>query len=56
MYGAATYRMRAAVELSRLEWLPKATLGVALTAWLATFAGLAHHGITTATATARNRR
>ena len=40
MYGVATFRMRAAVELEALAWLPKATLAVALTAWTATFLGL----------------
>ena len=40
MYGAATYRMRGAIGLEALEWLPKATLAVALVAWAAAFAGL----------------
>ena len=39
MYGAATFRMRAAIELEVLAWLPKVTLAVAL-AWTATFIGL----------------
>jgi tellurite resistance protein TehA-like permease len=43
MYGAATFRMRAATHLDALGWLPKLTLGVALVAWTATFIGLAHH-------------
>jgi tellurite resistance protein TehA-like permease len=43
MYGAATFRMRAAIHLSALGWLPKLTLGVALAAWIATFFGLVHH-------------
>jgi tellurite resistance protein TehA-like permease len=47
MYGAATFRMRAAVELDALEWLPKVTLAVALVAWAATFIGLVHLGVTT---------
>ena len=42
MYGAATFRMRAAIELDALGWLPKLTLGVALAAWTVTFAGLVH--------------
>jgi tellurite resistance protein TehA-like permease len=42
MYAAATFRMRSAIELDALEWLPKATLGVALVAWTATFVGLIH--------------
>jgi tellurite resistance protein TehA-like permease len=47
MYGAATYRMRAAIRLEALEWLPKVTLVVALVAWTATFVGLVHLGVTT---------
>ncbi len=46
MYGAATYRMRAAIELDALEWLPKVVLGVALLAWAVTFSGLLHHLLT----------
>jgi tellurite resistance protein TehA-like permease len=45
MYGAATFRMRAAIKLEPLEWLPKVTLGVALVAWAATFVGLVHSGV-----------
>jgi tellurite resistance protein TehA-like permease len=40
MYGAATYRMRAAIDLDTLAWLPKAELAVSLTAWTITFVGL----------------
>jgi tellurite resistance protein TehA-like permease len=43
MYGAATYRMRAATHLNALGWLPTLTLVVGLVAWTATFVGLAHH-------------
>jgi tellurite resistance protein TehA-like permease len=43
MYGAATYRMRQAIALESLEWLPKVVLGVAGVAWAVTFAGLCHH-------------
>jgi len=43
MYGAATYRMRAAIDLDALAWLPKVELVVALTAWAVTFVGLIHH-------------
>ena len=46
MYGAATFRMRAAIELDVLAWLPKVTLAVALLAWTATFVGLVHAGLT----------
>ena len=46
MYGAATFRMRAALELEVLAWLPKVTLAVALLAWTATFIGLVHAGLT----------
>jgi len=49
MYGAATFRMRAAMDLEELEWLPKATFVVALLAWTATFAGLAVEGARAAT-------
>jgi len=45
MYGAATFKMRAAIQLDALEWLPKLTLAVALVAWTATFIGLAHLGV-----------
>lgn len=48
MYGVATHRMRAAVDLDALGWLPKVELGVALVAWGATFAGLLHHLATAA--------
>ena len=44
MYGAATFNMRAVVHLDQLEWLPKITLAVALTAWAAAFTGLAVQG------------
>jgi tellurite resistance protein TehA-like permease len=40
MYGAATYRMRAAIDLAALTWLPKAELAVSLVAWTITFGGL----------------
>lgn len=40
MYGVATFKMRAVVQLDHLEWAPKVTLGVALGAWTATFAGM----------------
>ena len=45
MYGVATYRMRAAIELDALDWLPKATLAVALFAWAAAFVGLLGQGL-----------
>jgi tellurite resistance protein TehA-like permease len=41
MYGAATFRMRAAIDLEAFGWLPKVALGAALAAWLATAFGLA---------------
>jgi len=44
MYGAATFKMRAAIQLEQLEWAPKVTLAVALCAWLAAFTGLAVQG------------
>jgi tellurite resistance protein TehA-like permease len=43
MYGASTFRMRAAIELEALGWLPGAVLVVALGAWAVTFVGLLHH-------------
>jgi tellurite resistance protein TehA-like permease len=44
MYGASTFRMRGAVQLDGLEWLPQATLAVALAAWSAAFVGLLVEG------------
>ena len=41
MYGAATFRLLAVLEVDGLAWLPKATLAVALLAWAAAFLGLA---------------
>jgi tellurite resistance protein TehA-like permease len=41
MYGAATHRMRVAIDLEALAWLPKVELAVSLTAWAITFMGLA---------------
>jgi tellurite resistance protein TehA-like permease len=45
MYGAATFKMRAAIELDHLAWVPKVTLAVALAAWTAAFSGLAAQGV-----------
>ena len=42
MYGAATYRMRGALHLDALGWLPGLAFAIALSAWLLTFAGLVH--------------
>lgn len=42
MYGVATYRMLAAIDLDGFDWLPKLMLAVALAAWAVTFAGLIH--------------
>ncbi len=44
MYGAATFKMRAVIQLEQLEWAPKITLAVALTAWAAAFIGLIVQG------------
>lgn len=44
MYGAATFKMRAAVQLQELAWLPKVTLVVALAAWTATVVGMLVQG------------
>ena len=46
MYGAATFKLRAAVGLSSLSWLPKFTLAIALIAWAAAFLGLLWQGRT----------
>jgi len=48
MYGVATYRMRAAVQLDALAWLPKVTFAVALAAWTAAFVGLLLEGASAA--------
>ncbi|MBN9107351.1 MAG: tellurite resistance/C4-dicarboxylate transporter family protein [Pseudonocardia sp.] len=42
MYSLATARMRTALDLGFLGWVPPVALGWALLAWLATFAGLVH--------------
>ena len=44
MYGAATFKMRAVIQLEQLGWVPKVALAVALTAWAAAFTGLAAQG------------
>jgi tellurite resistance protein TehA-like permease len=44
MYGAATFKMRAAIDLAALGWVPKAALAVALAAWTAAFIGLLAEG------------
>jgi len=44
MYGAATFKMRAVIQLEQLEWVPKITLAVAVTAWAAAFIGLLVQG------------
>ena len=46
MYGAATFKMRAVVELAGLAWLPKFTLAIAMLAWTATMLGLIWQGAT----------
>lgn len=51
MYGAATFRMRAAIDLEALSWLPGLVLAIALAAWAITFSGLVHHLVS-----ARRRR
>ena len=48
MYSAATFRMRAAIGLDALQWLPRVALAAALLAWLAAAFGLAHEGVTAA--------
>jgi len=44
MYGVATFRMRLAIGLGLLGWLPAVVLALALIAWTTTFFGLAHSG------------
>lgn len=53
MYGAATYRMRGAIDLDALAWLPKAELAVSLVAWTITFGGLLRSLVAPARARAR---
>lgn len=45
MYGVATHRMRLAVDLDALSWLPRLQLGVALLAWVVTVFGLLHQPV-----------
>ena len=45
MYGAATFRMRAAIGLEAFEWLPKLVLAIALLAWTVTSLGLVLVGV-----------
>ena len=45
MYGAATFRMRAAIGLEAFRWLPKVVLAIALLAWSLAAFGLAHQGV-----------
>ncbi len=45
MYGVATFRMRAAIGLEHLEWLPELSLAVALSAWTAGTLGLVYAGV-----------
>jgi tellurite resistance protein TehA-like permease len=56
MYGAATFRMRAALSLDTLEVVPEVTLVVAIAAWSAAFAGLLHHLTTNVVALRRELR
>lgn len=51
MYGAATFKMEAAIDLHGLAWLPRATLVLALIAWAAAFSGLCLEGARAVTAT-----
>jgi tellurite resistance protein TehA-like permease len=45
MYGVATFKMRAAIGLEALEWLPDVTLAAALVAWTAAFVGMIVGGV-----------
>lgn len=42
MYAAATFKMSSVLQLGLGDWIPEVTLGVALTAWVATSAGFVH--------------
>ena len=53
MYGAATYRMRGAIDLDALAWLPKAELAVSLVGWTITFGGRLRSLVAPARARAR---
>lgn len=44
MYGAATFKMSAVVDLDALNWVPKIALAVALAAWAAASIGLVVQG------------
>ena len=44
MHGAATFRMRATIELGQLAWASKVTLAIALAAWGSASTGLAVQG------------
>jgi tellurite resistance protein TehA-like permease len=48
MYGAATFKMLAVIELDELDWVPKVALAVALVAWSAAFIGLCWQGFSAA--------
>jgi tellurite resistance protein TehA-like permease len=48
MYGAATYRMRAAIDLDALAWLPKLVLAISVTAWAIIFGGFLQHLVASA--------
>lgn len=48
MYSASTFRMRQALDLEILGWLPKLALAGAFVAWSATAFGLVHLGASTA--------
>jgi tellurite resistance protein TehA-like permease len=45
MYGAATFKMCAAIKLAPLGWVPQLTLIVALTAWAIVFGALVYSSI-----------
>ncbi|MCE3553571.1 tellurite resistance/C4-dicarboxylate transporter family protein [Pseudonocardia sp. RS11V-5] len=45
MYAVATFRMRLAIGLDLLGWLPAVVLTLALVGWAATFTGLTHRGV-----------
>lgn len=52
MYGAATFKMVAVIDLPSLDWVPRVALAVALIAWVTAFVGLL---VQAATAVSRRR-
>jgi tellurite resistance protein TehA-like permease len=45
MYGAASFRMRAAIDLDALAWLPKVVLAIAVLTWSVAMLGLVNEAV-----------